>query len=54
MSVKEKLLEELGCAITAVYGDKEDEEYESGSNQITQADIDLISSKVKFYLDLVR
>lgn len=46
---REKLLEELGCAITATLGSLEDEEFK---NDITKSDIDTIAHKVKFYLDL--
>ena len=49
MTKREKLLEELSCAISAVFGDTENEEFE---NDISKDDIDAIASKVKFYLDL--
>ena len=50
MTIYEKLIEELGCAISAVYGGAEDEEYEDG--KITKHDLDAIARKVAFYLDL--
>ena len=48
MTIKEKLLEELNCAILSAYGDKEDKQYEDGD--ITSDDIDYIAHKVKFYM----
>lgn len=49
MSIREKLLEELGCAISAVLGDTEDEEFD---NNISKDDLNAIAKKVAFYLDL--
>lgn len=49
MTKKERLLQEFKCAISAVLGDTEEEEFE---NDITKGDIDMIAHKVKFYLDL--
>lgn len=49
MTNKEKLIQEFTCAITAVFGDNEDKEFE---NDITKGDIDMIAHKVKFYMDL--
>ena len=49
MTVKEKLLEELGCAIVAVFGDKADEEYNDDS--IDREDLIAVAKKVAFYLD---
>lgn len=50
MTTYEKLMEELGAAIVAVYGEKADNEYTKG--EITAEDINVIAHKVKFYLDL--
>ena len=50
MTVKEKLLQELACAIDAVYGDAAEEDAEE--NPITSNDIDAVAKKTKFYLDL--
>lgn len=49
MTVYEKLMEEFGCAITAVFGDLADEDYEDG--KVTLDDLDAIKRKVAFYLD---
>ena len=49
MTNKEKLLEEFGCAINAVLGDKADEEYDE--SKITLDDLIAIATKVAFYLD---
>jgi len=50
MTIYEKLKEEFGCAISAIFGDVENEEYEEG--KVTKDDLDLIARKVAFYLDL--
>ena len=50
MSVKEKLLQELACAIDAVYGDQAEKDVDE--NPITSSDIDAVARKTKFYLDL--
>lgn len=50
MTVKEKLIEEFGCAITAVLGDVADQEYCEG--KVDKLDLKLIANKVAFYLDL--
>ena len=50
MSVKEKLLQELACAIDAVYGDEAEKDVDE--NPITSSDIDAVARKTKFYLDL--
>ena len=50
MTIAEKLQEEFGCAISAVFGDMEDEEYEEGS--VSKSDLIAIAQKVAFYLDL--
>ena len=50
MTIKEKLLSELECAINAVYGDTADNEYTT--DQVGAGDIDAIAHKVKFYMDL--
>ena len=49
MTVKEKLLEEFGAAILAVYGDGADEEF--NVDDIEVGDILAIAKKVCFYLD---
>ncbi len=51
MSVKEKLLQEYEAAINAVLGDNADKE-EGEEYNVDSADIDLISKKTKFYMDL--
>ena len=50
MTVKEKLIQEFGCAITAVLGDEADKGTEDV--EISESDIDAIAKKVKFYMDL--
>ena len=50
MTIAEKLQDEFGCAISAIFGDLEDQEYEEGS--ISKDDLLLIAKKVAFYLDL--
>lgn len=50
MTNYEKLKEEFGAAIMAVFGDGADEEFYPLT--LTAADIDAIARKVKFYLDL--
>jgi len=50
MTVKEKLIQEFGCAITAVFGDEADKETEDV--EISKSDIEAIAKKVKFYMDL--
>lgn len=50
MTVYDKLKEEFGCAILAIFGDEADKEFENGS--VSASDIDAIARKVKFYLDL--
>ena len=51
MTVKEKLLEELECAINAVLGDYANQEFEE-EYVVDAEDIDQIAKKVKFYMDL--
>lgn len=48
MTVYEKLKEEFGAAIIAIYGDLADKEVEEVG--IESSDIDAIARKVKFYL----
>ena len=50
MTVKEKLLQELECAINAVYGDVADQD--ADEVEIEAADVEAIAKKTKFYLDL--
>ena len=50
MTVKEKLLEEISCAITAVLGDIAEQEYSIG--KVDKSDLKLIAHKTSFYLDL--
>ena len=49
MTVKEKLLEEFGCAITSVLGDLADQEYSEGS--VDSLDLRSIAEKVAWYLE---
>ena len=50
MSIYEKLIEEFGCAITAVFGDKADEEY--NEDNFHYSELVAICKKVEFYLDM--
>lgn len=50
MTIKEKLLEQYGAAIIAALGDDADKDIDE--YEIDSADIDAITHKVKFYLDL--
>ena len=50
MTVNEKLMDEFGCAISAIFGDLEDEEYEEG--KVSFDDLLAIARKVAFYMDL--
>ena len=50
MTIKEKLLEEFGSAIYAIFGDLQEED--SSDYALTASEIDAIAQKVKFYLDL--
>lgn len=50
MTVKEKLLEEISCAITSVFGDVAEQEYSVG--KVDKNDLKLIANKTSFYLDL--
>ena len=51
MTVKERLLEEVECAINAVLGDyaemEDEEEY-----KVDRGDIEMIAKKTMFYMDL--
>ena len=49
-TVRDRLIEEFDCAISAVLGSNEDKDEEK--YQVDAADIDAIAKKVKFYLDL--
>ena len=49
MTIKEKLLQEFGAAISAVFGDIAEQEYDA--NEISASDIVAIAQKVVFYLD---
>jgi len=49
MTIYEKLIEEFGAAIVAVYGDVADKDF--SKELISNSDIDAIAKKVKFYLD---
>lgn len=49
MTIREKLLQEFGAAIIAVFGDIAEKEYDD--KQVSAGDIDSIAHKVKFYLD---
>lgn len=50
MTLKEKLIEEFGCAIEAVFGDVADQEAEYV--EVSKEDLLAIAKKVAFYLDL--
>ena len=50
MTVKKRLLDEFECAINAVFGDEAEQEFDDV--EFTEADLDLIVKKVKFYMDL--
>lgn len=53
MTIKEKLLQELACAIDDTFGAEAEKEYlEENDDLINEWDIDAIAKKVKFYLDL--
>lgn len=49
MTIYEKLLEEFGCAINAIFGDLADEEYDE--EKVSKDDLMAIAKKVAFYLD---
>ena len=49
-SVRDRLIEEFDCAITAVLGDNEEKDEQE--YQVDASDIDAIAKKVKFYMDL--
>jgi len=51
MTVKERLLQEIECAINAVLGDNADKE-DGEEYNVDSADVDLIAKKTKFYMDL--
>lgn len=48
-TVREELMDQFGCAISAVLGDLEDEDYDE--EKISRDDIMAIAKKVCFYLD---
>lgn len=50
MTIKEKLLQEFGAAIIAVFGDIAEKEYDA--NEISASDVEDVAHKVKFYMDL--
>lgn len=50
MTIKEKLLQEFGAAISAVFGDIAEKEYDA--NEISAIDVEDVARKVKFYMDL--
>lgn len=55
MTVKGRLLEEFGCAITAVLGSEEDKELNDDaelSSVVDKKDLIAIAKKVAFYIDL--
>lgn len=51
MTVKERILQEVECAIAAVLGDNEEKEDEE-EYQVSAGDINEIARKVKWYMDL--
>ncbi len=52
MTIKEKLLQEFGAAISAIYGDLENEQYDQENGNIDKGEIIAIAQKVLFYMDL--
>ena len=50
MTIKEKLLQEFEASISATFGSRENDEYET--DEVSASDIDYIAHKVKFYMDL--
>ena len=50
MTTYDKLKQEFGCAIIAILGDEADKPWTE--IEISEAEIEAISNKVKFYLDL--
>ena len=50
MTIQDKLMEELSCAIKAVYGSVADEEFDL--EKVSREDLEAIAKKVAFYLDL--
>ena len=52
MTIKEKLLQEFGAAISAVYGDLENEQFDQEESTISKGEIIAIAQKVLFYMDL--
>lgn len=50
MTVKEKLTQEFVAAISAVFGDQENNEF--SADQVCESDLVAIAQKVKFYMDL--
>lgn len=51
MSVYEKLVQEFGCAIRAIYGDECEKEFNKDETIITDEELIAIAKKVAFYLD---
>ena len=49
MTVKEKLIEELSCAIDAVLGEEAEKEF--GETTMDSSDLLAIARKANFYLD---
>lgn len=49
MTVYEKLIEEFGGAIVAIFGDLAEKEYDEDA--VSKSDLILIANKVAFYLD---
>lgn len=50
MTIYEKLLEQFGCAIQAIYGDECEKPFDEDTI-IDDSDLIAIAKKVKFYLD---
>lgn len=48
MTIYEKLMQEFGCAIKAIYGEQCEKEFEG---HIEDADLIAIAKKVAFYLN---
>ena len=50
MTIKEKLNQEFECAISAIYGDLENQEYDE--REVSKDVLFAIAEKVAFYMDL--
>ena len=50
MIVKEKLMQEFGCAIEAIFGDIAEEDFDL--EKVNKEDLLAVAKKATFYLDL--